>query len=150
VTGSSWPSRTTRYVACSNSAAASARRAGSTCSAYVTSNAWIACQSSKVLIAGRSGAQAVEHLAHALEAAHDRCAVSLGLDRRAEDLQLEHAVVAGVEQQREQPLDRDVAVADGRTIAGGERADPEVADLHERDDVDVLAHDLVEAAPVHR
>src|SRR6187401_919633 len=90
----------------------------------------------------RSGAETVQHLRQALDAALYRVWVPLGLDAGPQQLQVEHAVVSGVEHLAQQPFERDVAVAGHRTIRRVEGADGEVRHLHEPDAIDVRSHGL--------
>ena len=76
--------------------------------------------------------------------------VALRFDPRAEDLEVEGPLVSDIQQHPHEPLHRDVTVADRRAIRDVEGAELVVADLHERHEVDVLAHDLLEAALVPR
>src|SRR5262245_48442619 len=78
-----------------------------------------------------SGAEALQHLARALDTAHDGRAVALFLDHRPDDLEVERSPVPGVEHHRQEALDREVTVADCDTVGHVERAEFEVAHLHE-------------------
>src|SRR5215471_10466168 len=94
VATSGLPANSRRYVACSKSFAASAKRAASISSGYVMISFWIASQSSNIDIpTTNSGSEAVEHLARALQAPHDGRTIPLGLDLRSEDLELEDAFI---------------------------------------------------------
>src|SRR6476661_8518566 len=92
------------------------------------------------------GAETAEHLAGAFEAANDRRPVTLLFDHRTEDLEVEGPLVPGIQHHSQESFHRDVAVADRAPIRHVERAELVVADLHEGDNIHVLAHELLEAA----
>ncbi len=70
--------------------------------------------------------------------------VALGDDRVTDQLEIEHADVAGVEHDTQDALDWDVTVAGYQTLRGSDRADLEVAHLHEPDAVDARSYRLAE------
>src|SRR5262249_29855214 len=81
----------------------------------------------------RPDVQLVEELVEVLDAASDGAGVALFLDLRAAQLEVEHALVPGVEELAHDALERDVAIARHETVRCVARADGVVAQLDEPD-----------------
>jgi hypothetical protein len=71
--------------------------------------------------------------------------VALRLDAGPHHLEVEGTLEPGVEHHGKEALERDVAVAGDRPVAGLGGADDVVGDLGEPDEVDVAADDVLEA-----
>ena len=92
-----------------------------------------------------SGTEVFEDLGEALEAASDRRVVALLLYCRADDLEVERTLIAGVEQHGEKWLQWDVAVADHRSATRHGGPHLEIADLHQGEHPEIGPHRLLEA-----
>src|SRR5215469_13969055 len=90
---------------------------------------------------GRSRPQLLE----ALQSARHHRLVALGLDGGAQELDVPPAGVAGIGQRVTDATERDVAVADDDALARRQRADLEVAHLHDGDPVSTITQVVVQA-----
>src|SRR5262249_58613569 len=76
--------------------------------------------------------------------------VSFRLDRRAEELDVPPPLVPGLDQRATDAAKGNVAVPDHDAFARGQRADLEIAHLHDGDAVPAVTHVAVQTAPAPR